>query len=222
MNPNLKNVSGYMYGLGLGALKHSIWHSHYSSFENEYWPEMSVLQASHAAEILIKAKIAEEHPLLIFEQVPRSTQIQDEYLDFEHLIDKAKTIQYNELPERLWAATGLKITNLDAFKKFGSLRNNIQHFAAPRGVDCSLETMKFIFEVVDPFINKCWGLFAIDYNEDSEPYEYLFDRLIRNEIKFLVSPESAKDFQWIESWTTNKSYRVEMEKRFKEAGCTDL
>lgn len=222
MNPKLKDVPDYMYHLGLGALKHANWHSHYSSYENPYWPELSVLQASHAAEILIKARIADEHPLLIFDQIPKSTQVKGEYLDFEHLINKAKTIQYGELPELLWATTGIKIKNINAFKKFAALRNNIQHFAAPKEIDCSLETMKFIYEVIDPFINECWGLFAINYNEDNEPYLYLFSSLVKNEIKFLVSPDSVDNYQWIDNWTDNTAYRKEMDKRFKEAGCKDL
>ena len=37
---------------------------------NDHWPELSVLQAAHAAEFLVKARIAEEHPLLVFERLP--------------------------------------------------------------------------------------------------------------------------------------------------------
>ncbi|MCX8924542.1 hypothetical protein ACSTKO_00250 [Vibrio parahaemolyticus] len=217
MNPDLKNVASHMFHLGTGALQHANWHSHYGSYENPFWPELSVLQAAHSAEILIKARIAEEHPLLIFDQIPKSTQINGDLLDFEHLLSKAKTVQYSELPERLWAATGVKIKNIDTFKKFGNLRNNVQHFAAPKDIDCSLETVKFIFEVIDPFINECWDLFAIDFNEDSEPYEYLFSYLVRNEVLFIVSPRCLEDFERIDCWGDNRAYNNEMKRRYVEA-----
>lgn len=60
-----ENVHEHMRGLGLGALAHANWHANRKSLENKYWSELSVLQASHAGELLIKARIAQEHPLLI-------------------------------------------------------------------------------------------------------------------------------------------------------------
>lgn len=90
MNPELSKISNHMFNLGTSALAHANWHANYMNFENDMWPELSVLQAAHAAEILIKARIAEEHPLLIFEQVPRSTQVNDMTLGFKHLFEKAK------------------------------------------------------------------------------------------------------------------------------------
>ncbi|WP_370215327.1 hypothetical protein [Idiomarina sp.] len=161
MHPELRNVHENMKNLGLGALAHANWHGNFHSFENDKWYELSILQAAHAAEILIKARIAEEHPLLIFEQIPRSTQVDTEFLDFTSLTSKAKTIQYADLPERLWATTGIKLPNVELFKAFGAIQNSIQHFATPGNFEHS--TNDLIYEVIDPFINDCWGLYAIDY-----------------------------------------------------------
>jgi hypothetical protein len=218
LNSELSEISDHMFELGTSALAHANWHANYMSFENHMWPELSVLQAAHAAEILIKARIAEEHPLLIFDQVPKSTQVDDSKLGLKHLFEKAKTIQYSELPERLWAATGIKLKNIDAYKKFGYLRNSIQHFASPSDVGCSEETRKFIYQVIDPFIHDCWGITAVDYNEDHEPYIYLMANLITNGVEFLVSNAAANNLQYTELNWPNENYKQLMLKRFKQAG----
>ena len=218
LNSELSEISHHMFELGTSALAHANWHANYMSFENHMWAELSVLQAAHAAEILIKARIAEEHPLLIFEQIPKSTQVNDSKLELKHLFEKAKTIQYSELPERLWAATGIKIKNIDAYKNFGYLRNSIQHFGSPSGVNCSDETRNFIYQVIDPFIHDCWDVTALDYNEDSEPYIYLMANLINNGIEFLVSDEAAENLQNTELNWPNEKYKKLMLKRFKTAG----
>ena len=223
MNPELKRVSEHMLALGLGALAHANWHANYMSFENDKWPELSVLQAAHAAEILIKARIAQEHPLLICEQIPRSTQVRGYFLELKDLIERAKTIQYSELPERLWATTGIKLENLEKYQSFGRLRNCIQHFAPPSQIDFSRETLDFIFEVIDPFINSCWSLYAIDYNEDAEQYIYLIAGLISRGIKFMVSPDCVDDLQHVDfDWPKNNpQYEKEMKKRFMLMGFTE-
>lgn len=118
----------------------------------------------------------------------------------------------------MWAATGIKLKNLDSYKKFGLLRNSIQHFTSPENVNCSDETIKFIYQVIDPFIYDCWGVTAIDYNEDSEPYIYLMENLIANGIEFLVSEEAAAHFYDVRlNWPT-EPYKILMIKRFKAAG----
>lgn len=98
-----------MRDLGLGALAHANRHAAYAAIDNPSWPELSVLQAAHVAELLIKARIAQEHPLLIFEQLPRSTQALGADLNLEDLFSLGRTVQWADLPERLWAATGISI-----------------------------------------------------------------------------------------------------------------
>src|SRR5262249_40658020 len=106
MEENLRAVHEHMRGLGLGALKHAIMHAHLDTPDNDFWAELSIIQAAHAAEILIKARIAEEHPLLIFEQLPRLELVQGQRLAFEHLVQEGRTIQFADLPNRLWAVSG--------------------------------------------------------------------------------------------------------------------
>lgn len=219
MNPALKGVWEHMLDLGLGALTHANRHAAYAAMENPSWPELSVLQAAHAAELLIKARIAQEHPLLVFEQFPRSGQSSGTHLDLEDLFNKGRTVQWSDLPERLWATTGLTIPNITTFQKFGKLRNGIQHFAPAPVTDAGEETLRFVFDVIDPFIHECWSLFAVDYDEDHEPYVYFVRPLVHREIMFLVSPEAAKSFEyWDVDWdSVNSAYKKEMHNRVKNA-----
>jgi hypothetical protein len=137
MDDSLKDVPINMIRLGLGALAHANWHAHYFSEENRAWSELSVIQAAHAAEILIKARIAEEHPLLIFEKTHKSSLDKEQRLTYQQLVERGKTFQYFDLPDRLWATTGIVLPKLEMYLEFGKLRNAIQHFAPPENVDLS-------------------------------------------------------------------------------------
>jgi hypothetical protein len=218
LSKELATVSKHMIGLGLGALAHANWHSAYFSHDNPYWSELSVLQAAHAGEILIKARIAQEHPLLIFDQLPKA-QEGEEPLSLHRLVEYGRTFQFADLPDRLWATTGIKLPAPERFRAFGRLRNSIQHFTVPIGMDVAGEALRFTFEVIDPFINACWGLCAIDYNEDHEPYTYFVPVLIRRGIRFMVSAEMMKDLRYMDlEWPADDDhYRRDMEARFEAA-----
>ena len=56
-------ISTDMLSLGLGALAHANYHSGYTTDTNDKWAELSVIQAAHAAELLVKARITKEHPI---------------------------------------------------------------------------------------------------------------------------------------------------------------
>lgn len=201
MDQELKDVHEHMIRLGLGALAHANWHAHYSSMDNDMWTELSVLQAAHAAEILIKARIAQEHPLLIFEKLPKNDRTNGGILSFHDLIEKGRTYQYADLPDRLWATTGVSLPNKESFIEFGYLRNSIQHFSTPTRNNLSQETIEYIFSVIDPFIHDCWGVCAIDYCEDPNAQEYFIPGIISREILFHISPFAleaieSKYFEW--------------------------
>ncbi len=192
MNPELRGIAEHMRELGLGSMQHALRLSLYDGGDNPCWGELSVLHAAHAAEILIKARIAEEHPLLIFQQIPKPAPDRIEPLSFEDLLESGTTLQYSELPQRLWAATGLRLAREDVYAKFGRLRNSIQHFASPRS-DPRERTLEFIFGVVDPFIGEQWGLYAIDYNEEfGDHYEHIFETLINRDLRPRLSPDAAR------------------------------
>src|SRR5580765_8928988 len=71
---------------------------------------------------------------LIFDHLPRSSQAAGARLDLKDLFKQGRTFEWSDLPERLWAATGLSLPGKERFDAFGKLRNGIQHFApAPDG-----------------------------------------------------------------------------------------
>ena len=109
--------------------------------------------------------------------------------------------------------------NIEAYYSFGRLRNSVQHFTSPNDRDLSKEVIEFIFGIVDPFINECWGLFAIDYNEDHEPYEYFIAGLIGRGIRFLISPGMIKNIKYIdlEYPSGDQIYQSDMENRIRDA-----
>jgi hypothetical protein len=76
-------------------------------------------------------------------------------LDFVDLFESGRTVQYFELPALLWAATGIEVPDREHYAAFGKLRNAIQHFAPPEAVDVHADTLRFIYGVIDPFINAC-------------------------------------------------------------------
>ncbi len=221
---DVKGISSHMLEIGLGALAHANWHSNFASFMNDHWPELSVLQAAHAAELLVKARIAEEHPLLVFERLPTFKKnkgaLQNKgALDLSRLVEEGRAVGYLDLPAQLWATTGMALPAVDQYEDFGRLRNSIQHFVPPPGRDLNRDTAEFIFGVVDPFINECWGLFAIDFNEDDEPFKYVVENLVRKEIVFLVSPEVASSLsvEEVDFSGCGEIYRREMLNRFAQA-----
>lgn len=219
MDQSLTEVSGNMLRLGLGALAHANWHAHYYSMDNDCWSELSVLQAAHAAEILIKARIAQEHPLLIFEHTPKLAPGDTATLTFARLVQEGRTFQFADLPNRLWATTGIALPMVECYAEFGRTRNSIQHFAPPcDGAALSQLTLEFIFSVIDPFINHCWGKYAIDFNEDYEPYAYFVPGIIARGIPFLVSPQSVVGFEHMAiEWGNDADYKKLMQTRIKAA-----
>jgi hypothetical protein len=74
-----------------------------------------------------------------------------------------------------------------------------------------------VFGVLDPFMNECWGLHAVDFNEDYDEYRYYLEALIGNGILFLPSPECLNELKHCELDWPSDEYRVEMERRFQAA-----
>lgn len=192
MDQSLKNIYEHMINLGCGSLMHANFLGHFYDMVNDYWEQLAVLQAAHAGEIFMKARLAQEHPLLIFEKIPKSTSRHVDssgLLNFESLLQDGRTIDYSDLPEKVWAATGFNFTNeqLSIYKEFGNLRNKIQHFASPNE-DVKYQITNYIYGFIDPFINSQWGLFAVDFCDDTEPYENLVPTLADRNVEFLIPP----------------------------------
>jgi hypothetical protein len=170
-----------MFDLGKYLLGHGIEHVIFTGVRHQFWASMGVLHVAQAAEILIKAAIAKEHPLLIFTDLPKLSQNKEAKLNTSQLMAKAKTVQYGKLPDLLWAATGYGITELDMYREMGEQRNRIQHLAVP---DSDLKDLvfKFCILVIDPLMNHFFNeRFLDDLIFDDE---YIFeDDLLKESIE---------------------------------------
>ncbi len=193
MHPDLKDISEHMREIGLGVLSQAQVNACFVGYKNRLDEGVfAIIQAAHAAEILIKAAIAEQHPLLIFSQLPKSINVNGDLLDFESLFESGRTLEYNELPERLWATTGYKIQDITIFNSFGKLRNGIQHFAVP-DEELRIIATDFIYKVIDPILEHFWGLYAVEYCDDEELEENLIPVLVNRGIDFRY-PEKWKEY----------------------------
>lgn len=223
MDVKIENVSHNILELGLGALAHANRHAAYYDIENDKWEELTIIQAAHAAELLVKARIAQEHPLLIFEDLPSVSN--QEALSLNKLAEEGRTIGWSDLPKVFKPITGCNFIREEYFNKFGKMRNSLQHFGVISdrlATNFSLETLKFIYSFIDPFINQHWDLCAIDYDEDMDSYEHLPITLIDYEIEFIVSTEAAKHSElWQEALSVaSVEYQHKMGHRIKKAlGC---
>jgi hypothetical protein len=77
MHKELRAIHDHMLKLGKAALAHANYHACFHSFEGEMWEELSVLQAGHAAEIFIKARIAQELMMVVSLIIDSKSRIND-------------------------------------------------------------------------------------------------------------------------------------------------
>ena len=196
MNPETKQVSQHMKEFGLHILGRAIYDATFSEMTRPFAHMLSVVHAAHGAEILIKARIAEEHPLLIFKSYPKSNTTKD-VLSIKELFKYGRTLMYSELPEVLWATTGYRIKELDRYQKFGALRNTIVHFSADPDCEVSTETLKFALEVLDYIVQDFWGESLIYYSQEWDD-AIISDGYLQKQIEQLniqVHPDTQKQIE---------------------------
>lgn len=188
MHPDLGDIHEHMKHLGLGLLSQAQKNAFFYHYQHALDEGIfAVLQAAHAAEILIKACIAEKNPLLIFSNAAKFLDSTGEIADIDRFFDEARTIEYSKLPGVLKATTGYEIDDLARYKDFGKTRNMLQHFAEP-DVDLRIEAGKYIYGIIAPLIHHFWGLYAIEYCDDPEKEQYLPPILLRQNLAFQHPP----------------------------------
>jgi hypothetical protein len=179
MHPDTRDVAQHMKEFGLSVLGRAIYDSTFSEMMRPFAHALAVVHAAHGAEIVLKARIAQEHPLLIFSKLPSPATTPD-LLSITELLEHARGVDYSELPGLLWAATGYRLAAPGRFLEFGRLRNQIVHFAVPT-VDHSAQALKFCIEVLEPVIHDFWKESAVPYSEHWDEVivteGYLEDRL---------------------------------------------
>lgn len=136
---------------------------------------ISTVHVASGFELIVKSRIAKEHPYLIFEKLPKYAKVKNGQITIEDLLEHGHTITYAELPERLWVTTTCRIPNLELFEKFGKIRNQIIHFAKP-DEDFSKLVYEYCFKVVEPLVNEWWDTTLLEFasNYDDDFFNYVF------------------------------------------------
>lgn len=160
-------IASQMRDFGLSMVAKGVVNAAFPEDEEPYSHAMGLVQVANGFEILIKSKIVEEHPLLVFAKVPKEANLKDGNIKMEDLIEHGQTIMYSELPDRLWATTGYKIEPIELYNRFGKIRNQIIHFAIP-GISLSECTLEFTFKVIEKAINTWWDTTILDYAQEYE------------------------------------------------------
>jgi len=221
MHESLKDIPSRILEVATGALTQANQHAVFFDPGLEHWDRMSVLNAALAGELFLKAIIAKEHPLLIFRDLFHLDDPGSQDMNFERIIEKGRTYNFEHLPKLLWVATGERLPDMENFEKLRKVRNSIQHFCAPEEVKFRRLSLEFIYNNIDPRIYKHFGLYAVEHHEDmSVGYDYVVNRIVAHELFFSI----PKDFCISEvdlSETLSKTgdaYRDELTKRLSAIG----
>lgn len=177
---DLHDVAAHMRDFGLCLLGRAVADATCSEMMRQYAHASAVTMAGQAAEIIIKAKISDTSPLLVFAKLPASPQT-DRELTVEDLFDSGRSHMFDELPNLLWAVTGIRVPNLAEYRNFGKLRNTIMHFAVPEE-ELADSTLSFAVNVMEPMVRTFWQISAIAYAEEYDEViseGYLEEQLVR-------------------------------------------
>jgi hypothetical protein len=181
----LEQVPGRILENAKAALTQANTHAVYLDPGNEHWGQMGVLHSALAGELFLKAIIAKEHPLLIFRDLYHLDQPQNANISLAEIIENGRTYNFEHLPRLLWVATGERIADPQTFDKLRKVRNSIQHFCLPEGVDLRRLSLEFLYRNIDPLIHRHFGIHSIEYHEDhSISYDYVVQCLIAHELEF--------------------------------------
>lgn len=156
-----KRLTTHMRDFGLHMVAKGVVNATFSEMLNPYSHAMSIVHIAHGAEIIFKARIAEEHPLLIFSKLPKTTQVTGN-MNIMDILENGQTIMYSELPDKLWAITGHRIEHVELFSQFGKIRNQIIHLTVP-DIELDELALKFTFSVVETAINEWWDETILEY-----------------------------------------------------------
>ena len=117
MHKVLEEIPYRILDMALAALSQANTHAVFSDPGFEYRENMSVLNAALTGELVIKAVIAKQHPLLIFRDLFEIERADDSELSLENLISRGRTYNFEQLPKLLWVTTGDRIPDLNIFNK---------------------------------------------------------------------------------------------------------
>ncbi|MEM1237772.1 MAG: hypothetical protein AAGI10_12430 [Pseudomonadota bacterium] len=183
MHPSLVGLSDKILGLATDALRRANTDAVFFDPGMEHRQTLAPLAAAHAGELVLKALIAREHPLLLFKNLGEKSTNDEINLDW--LLAHGRTHDFSRLPSVLWASAGIELPNLDSFKRIAKRRNQVQHFLDNSQGDVQQECLDFIYGNLDPLLDEHFGLCACEYHEDQFP-DYVIGCLLAHEIRFSV------------------------------------
>lgn len=177
-------LSNHMRNFGLHMIGKGLHNATFSEMMNPFSHDMSIVHIAHGTEIVFKARIAQEHPLLIFSKIPKYSKIQKESIDIIDLLEHGQTVMYSEIPDLLWSSAGYKLENLDLYYEFGKIRNQIIHLFAPK-IELAELAYNYTFNVVEKAINSWWDETIFEYagEYDDDFLSYAFEQLDNYNIK---------------------------------------
>jgi hypothetical protein len=220
MHKALEDIPARIFNVAIGALVQANQHAVYHDPGMDHWTDMSILNAATAGELFLKAIIAKEHPLLIFRDLFQLDDPINSDLKLDHIIQKGRTYDFEQLPKLLWVTTGERLPDLESFEKLRKAGNAIQHFCSPSG-DLRYLALAFLYKNIDPLIHRHFDLCAIEHHEDmSVGYDYVVGCLIQNELLFSV-PDDFKvtEINLREAISdTSAQYQEELARRFAAKG----
>lgn len=183
MHDSLKDIPKRILQLALDALRRANMDAAFFDLHLEHRRTLAPLAAAHAGELLLKALIAKEHPLPLFKNIGEKTT--NDTIDLDWLLKNGRTHDFAKLPSILWATSGIKIPNIESYKKIAALRNQIQHFVDERETDIQQVCLEFSYLNIDPLLKENFDLIACEYHEDMFP-DYVIECLLSHQIKFSV------------------------------------
>jgi len=131
-----------------------------------------IVHAAYAAEILLKARIAEEDPLLMFDKLPTPPKGSNDDISLIELLETGHSLSYSKLPNQLEKTTGIKIERLEQYQEFGIIRNQIIHLSIANTKKAADElTLLYSLQLLDPLVESFWSRSVIDFIKN----DYLYD-----------------------------------------------
>jgi len=206
--------------MGFSALAQANTQAVYGGPGTEGSDALSIVNSAFAGELIIKAIIAKQHPLLIFKNLFELGPSDTSPISIDRLLLKGKTYTFGELPNLLWSCTGNQISELELFREIQQARNAIVHFCSPEDENLKLLSLNFLYKVIDPLLKDHFRECAIEFhNGYTVDYSYVVSCLFSNEILFSV-PEgfNTSEINYEDELAvTSKDYKVEMKKRISSS-----
>ena len=182
MLEELNEINNGMVEFGCSLLGKSLYDLTFAPMGGECVHPYAYSSLVHALEILMKAAIAEKHPLLIYEKIPKLTSKKDQLNEF---FKKARSKYFLDLPDLLSLTTNYQI-DYKLLESAWVNRCKIIHIGHGMGFNYTYLGLELTFKVIDPFIYAFWQRSSIDETTsfDSETPIYLVEHCLEYGIDF--------------------------------------